>query len=193
MSTIGRGTRDFIVTYTGKRFYPLAPDLDDICIEDVAHALSMQCRFTGHVSDFYSVADHCLWVSVIAAELGHPEDALWGLLHDASEAYLHDIASPIKRQDAFALYRGAESTLEDLIFAKFGLHGPRPPSVKWADKIMVTTEAQHLMPHLPGVQYSDMDALAPGRFFVRTQQMAEIDYLIRFSQLMEQRVPHVAK
>src|ERR1700722_9509595 len=111
MSTIVPNTRDYITTYTGKIFRPLHPDAVDICIEDIAHALSMQCRFTGHSREFYSVGDHCLWVSDVAAELGRPEDALWGLLHDASEAYLHDIASPIKRADEFVLYRAAEYVL----------------------------------------------------------------------------------
>lgn len=85
----------FIITYTGKKFtydmvYPC-----DICIEDIAHALSQLCRYTGHTNTFYSVAQHCL---LIADKIpGGPEVKLAALLHDAAEAYVNDLASPLKR------------------------------------------------------------------------------------------------
>lgn len=47
---------DWIQTYTNKQFWPLDPRPEDVCIEDIAHALSLQCRFTGHVREFYSTA-----------------------------------------------------------------------------------------------------------------------------------------
>jgi hypothetical protein len=70
-----------ITTFSDVRFWPLLPNPDDIRIEDIAHALSNQCRFAGHAREFYSVAEHCVRVS----QLCRPEEALWGLLHDASE------------------------------------------------------------------------------------------------------------
>src|SRR5579885_2784587 len=83
---------DWIQTYCGVAFYPLDPRPEEILIEDIAHALSMLCRFTGHVKRFYSVAQHCVYVS----HRCDPKDALWGLLHDAAEAYLNDISRPVK-------------------------------------------------------------------------------------------------
>jgi len=83
----------WILTYTGKRFDTLNPKPEDICIEDIAHALSMICRFGGHCRQFYSVAQHCLLVSC-----NLPVEAeLWGLMHDAAEAYVGDVVTPIKR------------------------------------------------------------------------------------------------
>src|ERR1017187_10636100 len=76
-----------ITTFSGIHFWPLLPNPADIRIEDIAHALSNQCRFAGHAREFYSVAEH----SVRVSQLCPPEDALWGLLHDASEAYLTDV------------------------------------------------------------------------------------------------------
>jgi hypothetical protein len=80
----------YIVTYTGKKVYPLNPDPETICIEDIAHSLAQKCRFSGHTKVFYSVAQH----SIIVANLCSLP--LWGLLHDAAEAYLPDVAATIK-------------------------------------------------------------------------------------------------
>lgn len=82
----------WIQTFLGKPFWPLSPRPEDIDIRDIAHALAMTCRFTGHSQKFYSVAEHSVRVSrIVPAQF-----ALHGLLHDASEAYLCDLSRPIK-------------------------------------------------------------------------------------------------
>src|SRR5689334_14267678 len=92
----GERTHDWIRTYTGRKFYLFDSGPEDVEIEDIAHALSMQCRYNGHVQRFYSVAEHSCYVSaIVAAEMGNAKYdinvALWALLHDASEAYLGDV------------------------------------------------------------------------------------------------------
>src|SRR5258706_13895138 len=82
----------WIETYSGKQFHILDPQLDEIELYDIAHALSMQCRYTGHCESFYSVAEHCVIVSMLVPK----EMAIAGLFHDASEAYLTDEVSPVK-------------------------------------------------------------------------------------------------
>lgn len=84
--------KPWIQTFTGKQFWPLTPKAEDVCIEDIAHALAFKCRFGGHCKTFYSVAEH----SCRVAEILRPEHQLIGLLHDAAEAYLPDVAAPIK-------------------------------------------------------------------------------------------------
>jgi hypothetical protein len=121
-------------------FWPLDPRPEEIHIHDIAVALSNLCRFGGHVREFYSVAQH----SVHVAALCGPEDALWGLLHDASEAYLGDIIRPLKRQECFAEYRAAEERLMAAICARFDLPREMPESVRRADEIMLATEARDL-------------------------------------------------
>jgi len=65
---------------------------------DMAHALSQTCRYTGHYREFYSVAQHSVHVAQELIAAGNsPEYCLWGLMHDASEAYLADLAAPVKR------------------------------------------------------------------------------------------------
>src|SRR5687767_12883862 len=76
----------FIQTYSGRTVEPYDPDPAAICVLDIAHHLSMLCRFTGAVRQFYSIAQH----SVLVSALCDPEDALAGLLHDAEEYVFAD-------------------------------------------------------------------------------------------------------
>lgn len=132
-----------ICTYTGRTIRPLSPDPEDIDIEDIAHSLSNSCRFTGHVREFYSVAQH----SVLCSYIVPPEYRMMALLHDASEAYLSDIARPIKMEPEFGdVYRTAETRLEEAIAVKFGLDHPWAPEVKEADNVLLRTEQRDLMP-----------------------------------------------
>ena len=129
-----------IVTASGRELNPLAPVIEDIHILDIAHALSHVCRFTGHCKHFYSVAQHAVLVAMAC-----PEDCRkWGLLHDASEAYLADLAKPVK--DQCPGYEAAEEHLLKLIGKKFGLPWPIPREVKAADQTMFLTEWRDLMP-----------------------------------------------
>lgn len=137
-----RGERDWIQTFTGRRFWPLDPQADEVRIEDIAHALSNICRFTGHTLKFYSVGQH----SVLCSYFVPPEDALWALLHDASEAYIADFARPVKYHPAFKeAYCSAEDRLQRVIAEAFSLGWPMPDSVKVADNRMLATERRDIM------------------------------------------------
>lgn len=132
-----------IQTISGKMVDPFAMRPEDLSVPDIAHALSQLCRFTGHTSRFYSVAEHSVHVSYLVP--GH--FALAALLHDASEAYLNDIAAPIKARPDFAFYRAAEDRLLALVLRHFtGWEGEGlPTEVKIADYAMLHLEAVHLM------------------------------------------------
>jgi hypothetical protein len=135
----------FIGTFSGLRFWPLDPNPEKILIDDVAHALAHQCRFGGHASKFYSVAEHSVHVS----KLCPPEDALWGLLHDASEAYLVDPPRPLKLLPEFVEYREAERRLQRAVAARFGLPEVQPGSVTEADDTMLWIEAHSPLGSMP--------------------------------------------
>ena len=127
--------------YPGKtrfQFYFCNSGPDIVYIEDIALALSNLCRFTGHLDEFYSVAQHC----VLASYLVPAEFALEALLHDASEAYCNDIAAPLKA--LLPDYRGIEKWVEGLISQKFGTPETISPEVKQADLIMLATERRDL-------------------------------------------------
>lgn len=118
------------------------PKPEQIKIKDIGHALSMQCRFVGQIERFYSVAEHSWHVARMLE--GTPYKVqLAGLLHDASEAYLGDIASPIKQ--FLPDYQKMEDRLQAAIFARYDLEYPTHPAVKLADRAMLSTEAWHLV------------------------------------------------
>ena len=131
----------WIQTHSGRRFNPTNPNPNAIVIQDIAHALSMQCRFSGHCKKFYSVAQH----SVLVSHICNDEDALWGLLHDASEAYLVDVPRPLKKSGKFQAYLDFEDQMQKAVCKRFGLPYEEPPSVKRADTKLLATEARDLM------------------------------------------------
>lgn len=135
-------TSSCIHTFTGRMVDPLDLQPEDVCIEDIAHHLANQCRFSGAVKKFYSVADH----SIICSYLVAPELALDALLHDAAECYLQDMARPLKHDPRFGqAYRGAEKRAEKVIAEVFGTQYPIPDEVYVADNIALVTEARDLM------------------------------------------------
>jgi len=154
MSSFVRG--DWMQTYTGRAFYPMDPDPIDIDPLDIAHALSMLCRYNGHVDRFYSVAEHCILMSNAVPA----KDALWALLHDATEAYVGDMIRPLKR--FMPEYRTVEDRLMEAIASRFGLTGTMPASVKDADNRILLTERAALLSVSPapwGFGLEDLDPL----------------------------------
>lgn len=129
----------FITTYTGKKFHYLNPAEDEICIEDIAHALSLTCRFGGHCSTFYSVAEHSYRVAMLAPD----NDKLGALLHDAHEAYLHDVPRPIK-QDIIG-YKLIADKIQSKIHDKFNITVHNPTLLKYYDDVLLATESRDIM------------------------------------------------
>ncbi len=123
-----------IRTYSGIYFDVFDPNPDHINIEDIAHSLSLLCRFAGHIRSFHSVAEHSLWV----AHKVSPQNALSALLHDASEAYLIDLPSPIKKE--MPQYLEIENNLMQVISEKLGFQYPFPEDIKFADKAALEYE-----------------------------------------------------
>jgi 5'-deoxynucleotidase YfbR-like HD superfamily hydrolase len=133
---------DHITTFTGIKLYPFPRRGIDIHIVDIARSLANQCRWMGHIKTHYSIAQHSVLVSLYC----DPEDAISGLLHDASEAYLLDIPTPMKNDPVFDQYRILEDEVEQLIAECYSvpLGKNLPASVKTADKRVLLTEARDL-------------------------------------------------
>lgn len=128
-------------TFTGKRFWPLDPRPEEVNIIDIAHSLSMTCRYAGHVRRFYSVAEHCCHLHDAAP----PEARLWALLHDASEAYLVDVPKPVKPH--LTGYREAERVVMQAIVTRFELDPHEPDIIKELDNRILNDErAQAMLP-----------------------------------------------
>ena len=129
----------WIETFSGQRFHYLSPSDDEIDIRDIAHALSLMCRFGGHCRKFYSVAQH----SIHVMNLVPAEYKLEGLLHDAAEAYISDIPRPIKND--LVNFKDMENVIEEAIIKKFNVTQRNHSVIKKADNIMLATEARDLM------------------------------------------------
>ncbi len=134
----------WITTYTGKQFDISDPQPDQIDIEDIAISLSRTVRFRGMTILPYYVAHHC----VLATYLLAPEYRLWGLLHDAAEAYMGDMPKPLKTH-LDSGYVAIEQRVMRVVAEKFGLEWPMPDQVKLVDRILLVTEAERLMKHNP--------------------------------------------
>lgn len=132
----------WMTTYTGKKFHYRNPFLSEICIEDIAHHLSLICRFTGACREFYSVAEH----SIRVAEIVPSHLKLSALLHDAAEAYLNDISRPVKYSHKLD---ETERGITRMINAKFGI-ATNVPEIKYADAKLLATEARDIMPNTDG-------------------------------------------
>lgn len=132
-------TGSAIQAYSGQFVWPADLRPEDIRIEDVAHALAHQCRYSGHTERFYSVAQHSVLCAIMAPE----EHRKWALLHDAGEAYLVDIPRPIKKMipGIYAL----EQQIDRAVALRFNLPWPRPEIIQEIDDRMLATEATQLL------------------------------------------------
>lgn len=133
----------WIQTYTGHQFWGMDAHPDEIFVEDIAHALACVNRYNGHTKVPYSVAQHSVYVSMECA----PEDAFWGLMHDASEAYICDLISPVKR--FLPAYVEVENALMLQICRRFVMAPDMPASVKRADLTVLAAESRDLFPKKP--------------------------------------------
>lgn len=181
----------WIETYTGKRFYFLNPNPSMIEIEDIAHALSNTCRFSGHTREFYSVAQHCMYVSDLLLErYGDPELALEGLFHDAAEAYLTDIATPVKKH--LPEYEVMEDRILRAIHRKYNIHETTTDRVKDADTCMLLSEAAAFLPSKGkdwAVKYHTTFPLKKGLAGMKPET-ARYAYTFTFWDLLEKKAAH---
>lgn len=132
----------FIETTTGQTVFPFDPDPETIQIEDIVTSLNRTSRYLGHGRISFTVLAHSYWV----AKLVPDEFKLTALMHDATEAYLGDVPSPLKATPIFGQYRAAEENLWGVIARKFGCHEEIPEVVHKADKAMLYHEALAFMP-----------------------------------------------
>ena len=108
----------YITTYTGKHFDPANPDIAQVDIRDIAHALSLICRGNGQVKSFFSVGQHCINAAKEAIARGYSKRVILAcLLHDAGESYLSDVPRPLK--PSMPEYVRTEEQLLDLIYEKY--------------------------------------------------------------------------
>jgi hypothetical protein len=176
---VTHGDANYMNTISGRKFWPLDPRAEDVDIRDIAHALANLCRFNGHVRKFYSVAQH----SVIVSQVVPPEFALYGLLHDAAEAYIGDMTRPLKHDPKMARFKECDIRLSAVIYQRFGLGHEEPPCVKAADRLVLQDEVRDVALHTErGSGY--VHGAGTGRFIhPQCPDEAKHSFIFRFHQL----------
>jgi hypothetical protein len=186
------GLPTWMQTYSGRAFDLLNPDSEAICIEDIAHHLSLINRYTGASRKGISVAQHCVRVGMLLP----PYLRLAGLLHDAAEAYTGDWSSPLKvamRLKAPGFLEAVEAPIEAAIERRFGLtwlNDTDRAEIKRADLIMLATERRDQLAESPRDDWAASsghplhEASSDERFAMRSPWSAvdaEFNFLVRFS------------
>lgn len=169
--------KNTMTTFTGRHFDPMQIRTEDICIEDIAHALSLMCRGGGHLKYFYSVAQHSLNCAAEAKARGWSERLQFAcLLHDASEAYLSDIIRPVKAN--LTGYLEIENRIMGKILEKFNLSDlTEEEHRKWKqiDDEILYYELKNLMPGEEDLAVPELCALPD--ISQRDWQNVETDFL----------------
>ena len=174
---------DYIYTVSKQKFYPTSPQKDDIIIDDIAHALSMLARANGHFPEFHSVAQHCIECAVESEKRGHgAKITLACLLHDAGEAYMSDVTTPVKNN--LSDYSEFEERLIDLVYEKYTgpLSQEEKDIVYKIDKDLLYHEFKHYM----GIELGKETLLLSNPEF-RFEEFSKVrnKYLEMFYELIE--------
>lgn len=173
----------FMQTFTGRKYWPCNPVPNEVFIEDIAHALSLQSRYAGHCIKFYSVAEHSVLIARYLAATHAPEVALAGLLHDASEAYCVDIPRPLKPY--LTNYKDIEEDNWKAVARRFEIGAEIPSEVHDADDRIIADELVNLVP-MPWHARHDKPLGARLRYW--SPEEAEIEFLATFEALMAGRL-----
>lgn len=173
----------FMQTFTGRQYWPCDPQPHEVFIEDIAHSLSLQCRYAGHCLRFYSVAEHSTLIARSLAATHASEVALAGLLHDAPEAYCVDIPRPLKPY--LTNYKGIEQKNWLAIAARFQIDRDLPDEVHEADNRIIADELVNLVP-MPWHAKHDRPLGVKLRYW--SPEEAELEFLATFDALMAGRV-----
>ena len=175
----------YIRTFTGRKLYWDRVEEHDYVIDDIAHALAMKCRWSGHTKRFYSIAQHSVFVSAHVPQ----RQQLEGLLHDAAEAYMPDFPSPLKwylLDHGFTAIKDIEKRVQACIEKKFDLN-PDHKIIKVADTLALSTEHRDLLP--AGEEAKWMGEAAPYFLDPVGPEVAERRFLSRYEWIVGTRLP----
>lgn len=176
-----------ITTYTGRHIDPVHPDPNLICIEDIAHALSLICRGNGQVQTFFSVGQHCISCAREALARGYSERIAFAcLLHDASECYLSDVPRPFKK--TLTGYKEQEEFLLNVIYHKYlgsSLTQAEEEKIKEIDDDMLWFDLTYLLNEPQTVEKPQIHI--PVDYKVRPFKETEKEYLEMFQYFMSQK------
>lgn len=173
----GFGSLPWLETLTSKRFCPLSPTPEQIDIRDIAAGLSGQGRYAGQMITGYTVAQH----SLLCSEYVEEGYELHALLHDAAEAYIGDVPTPVKT--LCPALQEVERRIQLAIARKWALGSLEPAPVRWVDKQILAAEIEYLRPMQ--LTWERIPLLELPLTHIRVMQRAEAEaaFLARFEEL----------
>jgi hypothetical protein len=182
---------EWMHTFTGKRFFPEDPRVEDVDIEDIANGLALDCRYggQGRPDRYYSVAEHSVHMATYAYyQLSWPVLAcLAVLLHDAAEAYINDLPRSVKRAIG-SPYKDLEAAVDTVIFQKFGVakvFEARKVQIKGLDCRIVPLEKAAIMNIDQPWAYDVFDALPNTEIQCWSPEQAKHHFMSMFRILTE--------
>lgn len=177
---------DWMITASGRRFYPLDPRPEDLDWGDVAHHLARLCRYGGAVSGWYSVAEHSCLMSDWFLARGETLNACYALVHDGPEFAIQDVIRPIKPE--LPDFKRIEAPIERMMLEAAGLDPVLPDAIKKADTLIIGDERRQLF---PADVLARADWVFEGELGVRCRQwerdQARDEWFWRFESLMRGR------
>ena len=180
---------NYLQTHAGINFYPLDPRKEEVYILDIAHALSLQCRFNGFCNEFYSIAQHSiLCAEYLKQKYNDSALAFAGLLHDAAEAYCCDIPKPLK--PFLTGYEEIEMRVHEVIMEKYVIDYTLTDykfwtKIKEADNVMLATESRDLMSCNAYERWGkNLAAALPDPIVPQSWQDAEKSFMETFERLL---------
>jgi hypothetical protein len=174
---------DFIQVYGGKKVHPLRLSPSDFDIITIAHALSHLCRYTGHINNFYSVAEH----SVLVSRAVPKEHALWGLLHDAPEIIINDISRPIKvwLNSVCPEFKALETDIMHCVCDQYDLPYQTPECIKIADLSVLHDEYLAGIDNVPGIDWNLPYPPTGAQINFYYPGMAKAIFLMRYREIVD--------
>lgn len=177
---------NFVTTRDGHLFYFDQLNVESIPLHSVAHSLSQQCRFNGHIEEHYSVAEHSVHISHLVLEYGgSPDTALYGLLHDASEAFMGDMPRPLKKM--FPAFSNLESRIMEKYCELYSIDDPDVKMVQWLDCNIVRDEAEKFYAEPPEWTKEYASVIHPDRLLGWDAMAVKYIFLEQFQHLQEAR------
>jgi uncharacterized protein len=177
---------NFIALLSGAKMNYHYPERSDVTIEDIASALSNNCRFSGHLPRFYSIAQHLVNTSRIVPH----ELAFTGLMHDTAEAFTNDLPTPLKWE--FPVFKELETKIESAMSKRFDFEFPYPKEVKQADTHMLILEKFYVKEDFtiwPNYEEWTQEMVEPYRLMVDLDswqpRRAKREFLERYYELQE--------
>lgn len=182
-------------SYTGKQLFIFEPERSKICIEDIAHSLSYICRYGGHCTRFYSVAQHSFLVAELmlrhVSGMSIPfreacDMVKAALLHDAAEYVLGDILRPLKHSGEMETYIRLEDRWEHAIFTTFGIediYRQHKALIKKFDWVLLATERRDLMTAVENRPWTVREAPMEEKIDTVSIEVVEELFLHRFRSM----------